>query len=41
MAGAVLRATEPNGVFVYIVDLTGNPLATGFHLLVVCPEGYA
>jgi hypothetical protein len=41
-AASVLgRATDPRGVLVYTVDLTGAPLATGFHLLVVCPEGYA
>jgi len=40
-ASVMGRATDPSGVFVYIVDLTGAPLATGFHLLVFCPEGYA
>jgi hypothetical protein len=35
------RATDPRGVLVYTCDLTGAPLGTGFHLLVVCPEGYA
>jgi hypothetical protein len=34
-------APDPRGVLVYTTDLTGAPLATGFHLLVVCPEGYA
>src|SRR5262245_28232390 len=40
-ASVMGRATEPNGVLVYTVDMTGAPTATGFHLLVVCPEGYA
>jgi hypothetical protein len=41
-AASVLgRATDPRGVLVYTTDLTGAALATGFHLLVVCPEGYA
>jgi hypothetical protein len=34
-------ASDPRGVLVYTSDLTGAPIATGFHLLVVCPEGYA
>jgi hypothetical protein len=40
-ASVMGRATDPNGVLVYTVDLTGAPLNTGFHLLVVCPEGFA
>jgi hypothetical protein len=40
-ASVMGRASEPGGVLVYTTDLTGAPLATGFHLLVVCPEGYA
>jgi hypothetical protein len=35
------RATDPRGVLVYLSTLTGGPLACGFHLLVVCPEGFA
>ena len=35
------RATDPRGVLVYITGLEGDPLASGFHLLVVCPEGFA
>jgi hypothetical protein len=34
-------APDPRGVLVYTTDLTGAPMSTGFHLLVVCPEGYA
>jgi hypothetical protein len=34
-------ATNPRGVLVYMSDLQGDPLACGFHLLVVCPEGFA
>ena len=40
-ASVMGRATDPRGVLVYTSDLTGAPVATGFHLLVVCPEGYA
>jgi len=40
-ASVMGRATEPNGVLVYTIDLTGAPTGTGFHLLVVCPEGFA
>jgi hypothetical protein len=40
-ASVMGRATDPQGVLVYTCDLTGAPVATGFHLLVVCPEGYA
>ena len=32
------RATNPRGVLVYISDLQGDPLACGFHLLVLCPD---
>ena len=35
------RATDPRGVLVYLSDLQGDPLACGFHLLAVCPEGVA
>jgi hypothetical protein len=35
------RATDPRGVLVYMSDLQGDPMACGFHLLVVCPEGFA
>ena len=35
------RATDPRGVLVYITGLEGDPLACGFHLLAVCPEGFA
>jgi hypothetical protein len=41
VASVMGRASDPRGVLVYTTDLTGAPLATGFHLLVVCPEGYA
>jgi hypothetical protein len=40
-ASVMGRASDPRGVLVFTTDLTGAPLATGFHLLVVCPEGYA
>jgi hypothetical protein len=35
------RATNPRGVLVYTSDMQGDPLACGFHLLVVCPDGFA
>jgi hypothetical protein len=35
------RATDPHGVLVFTINQQGDPVATGFHLLVVCPEGYA
>ena len=35
------RASDPRGVLVFITNQNGDPLSTGFHLLVVCPEGYA
>ncbi len=41
VASVMGRATEPRGVLVFTVDMTGAPLASGFHLLVVCPEGHA
>jgi hypothetical protein len=41
VASAIGRATDPRGVLVYMCGLQGDPLACGFHLLVVCPEGFA
>jgi hypothetical protein len=35
------RATDPRGVLVYTTSLTADPQDTSFHLLVVCPDGYA
>jgi hypothetical protein len=35
------RASDPRGVLVFTTNLQGDALSTGFHLLVVCPEGYA
>src|SRR5262249_12908054 len=40
-ASVMGRASDPRGVLVYTSDMEGDPLSTGFHLLVVCPEGYA
>jgi hypothetical protein len=40
-ASVMGRASNPRGVLVYTTDLAGNQLATGFHLLVVCPDGFA
>jgi hypothetical protein len=41
VASVMGRATDPRGVLVYTADMQGDPLAVGFHLLVVCPEGFA
>jgi hypothetical protein len=41
VASVIGRASEPRGVLVYTSGMNGNPLDVGFHLLVVCPEGYA
>jgi hypothetical protein len=41
VASVVGRATDPRAVLVYIADMEGDPIAAGFHLLVVCPEGFA
>jgi hypothetical protein len=41
VASTIGRATDPRGVLVYMCGLQGDPLAVGFHLLVVCPEGFA
>lgn len=40
-AAVMGRATTPRGVLVYTTNLTSDPIDCGFHLLVVCPEGYA
>jgi hypothetical protein len=40
-AAVVGLASDPRGVLVYMTDASGDPINTGFHLLVVCPEGHA
>jgi hypothetical protein len=35
------RSTNPRGVLVATADTQGNSADMGFHLLVLCPEGYA
>jgi hypothetical protein len=35
------RANNPRGVLVYTENLTGIAFSSGFHLMVVCPEGFA
>jgi hypothetical protein len=35
------RATNPRAVLVSTADTQGDPTSLPFHLLVVCPEGYA
>jgi hypothetical protein len=39
--GVMGRANNPRGVLVTVGNASGNPMDAGFHLLVVCPEGYA
>jgi hypothetical protein len=41
VASVTGRANNPRAVLVFMSDLQGDPLACGFHLLVVCPEGFA
>jgi hypothetical protein len=44
LAGSVAvvgRANNPHGVLVYVSDTKGVNLNSGFHLLVICPEGFA
>jgi hypothetical protein len=41
VANVMGRANNPRGVFVFVSDLTGAPLAATFHLVVICPEGFA
>jgi hypothetical protein len=40
-AAVIGLASNPQGVLVYMTNSSGDPIDTGFHLLVVCPEGYA
>ena len=35
------RATDPRGILVYVTSMTGDPQDSAFHVLVICPEGYA
>ena len=39
--GVMGRANNPKAVLVTTTDPSGNPLVSGFHLLVISPEGYA
>jgi hypothetical protein len=39
--GVMGRASDPRGVVVRTSDGCGNQLDAGFHLLVICPDGYA
>jgi hypothetical protein len=41
IANVMGRANNPRAVFVFVSDLTGAPLAAAFHLVVICPEGFA
>jgi hypothetical protein len=41
VASVIGRATNPRGVLVNMANLQGDPVACGFHLLVVCPDGFA
>jgi hypothetical protein len=40
-ASVMGRATNPRAVVVFTTSLTGDQLDCSFHLLVVCPDGYA
>ena len=39
--GVMGRASDPRGVIVRTSDGSGDQLDAGFHLLVICPDGYA
>jgi hypothetical protein len=41
VASVIGRASDPRAVLVYVADMQGDPFATGFHLLVICPDGFA
>jgi hypothetical protein len=41
IASVIGRSCDPRGVVVYVADASGDPIETGFHLLVVCPESFA
>jgi hypothetical protein len=41
VANVMGRPNNPRAVFVFVADLTGAPLAAGFHLVVICPEAFA
>jgi hypothetical protein len=35
------RANNPHAVLVFVSGMNGGPVAAGFHLVVICPEGFA
>jgi hypothetical protein len=41
VANVMGRADNPRAVFVFVSNMVGAPLSAGFHLVVVCPEGFA
>jgi hypothetical protein len=41
VANVMGRANNPRAVFVFVADMTGQPLSVGLHLVVICPEGFA
>jgi len=41
LIGVMGRANNPRAVVVTTTNATADPVDSGFHLLVVCPEGYA
>jgi hypothetical protein len=41
VANVMGRCNNPRAVFVFVSDLTGAPIAATFHLVVICPEGFA
>jgi hypothetical protein len=40
-ANVMGRTNNPRGVCVFVANANGDPLAAGFHLIVICPEGFA
>jgi hypothetical protein len=41
IANVMGRANNPRAVLVLTSDMTGSARAAGFHLVVICPDGYA
>jgi hypothetical protein len=39
--GVMGRVNNPRGVLVTTTNADGDPVDAGFHLLVICPEGFA
>jgi hypothetical protein len=41
IANVMGRANNPRAVLVFVSNMTGAPRSTGFHLVVICPDGHA